>query len=163
MPTLIHDNATIWDSLAILRYLAERPPNIEMGARLGGAGDRPVNISGDALRVSGFARELLYRGSGSGPRRAPYSYCRIGHSSYRCHLARLPGAVWLRRPVSDWPILSRLWDVCTCCLRLAHVRRRSCLLRRRRDGAALYVEKVFAVPEMEEWADQARTEVAAAE
>ncbi len=101
VPCLVDGDVTVWETLAIIEYLAERFPEHAIwprdARRLFGPAERLPNELAPDLRLS--------RPRASGGRR-----CRPD----RIHLARCPAALRPRRPVPIRYILCRRCDVCAC-------------------------------------------------
>ena len=161
VPTLIDGDLAIWDSLAILEYLAERHPEAELWPR--DAGARAIARSAAAEMHSGFA-----------PLRQ--------HCSMEV-LARLPQATLsaeveanVQRIVALWrecrrkfggggPFLFGRFSATDAMYAPVASRFRTYipdLGAYGDDGTAqAYVETIFAMPEMQAWVEGARAETAA--
>jgi len=162
VPTLLNGDLAIWDSLAILDYLAEQHPNIEMWPRYRAAraDARPVSAemhSGFQALRENCSMELLAR--------SPQS--------------TLPPAVEtdIRRIVAIWrdcrarfglsgPFLFGQFAAADAMCAPVASRFRTYvadLTDYGDDGTARnYAEAIFATPEMAEWTEGARAEMAAA-
>jgi glutathione S-transferase len=162
VPTLIDGELAIWDSLAILEYLAERHPETELWPRETSA--RAIARSAAAEMHSGF-----------GPLR---QHCSMDVFA-RAPQASLPAEVEVnvQRIVALWrecrrkfggagPFLFGRFSAADAMYAPVAARFRSYipdLVPYGDDGAGqAYAETIFAMPEMAVWLDGARTETAVA-
>ncbi len=163
VPTLLDGDLAVWDSLAILEYLSDRHPEAELWPR--GSRERAIARSASAEMHSGFM--------------ALRQHCSMEL------LARLPRASLPPEVEADVRRIVALWRECrgrsggegpflfsqftAADAMYAPVASRfrtyiSDLARYGDDGTAqAYVEAIFAMPEMEAWAQGARAEMAAAQ
>ena len=76
VPILVDDGVTIWDSLAIMEYLADRFPRrrrVAGGSR--GARACPLDLVGDALRLYGAPQRVRHEHPSSGSRQGTVGRC----------------------------------------------------------------------------------------
>jgi len=163
VPTLLDGDLAIWDSLAILEYLAEQHPEARLWPREPAARATARSIS--AEMHSGFA--------------ALRQHCPMDVLA-RSPLASFPPEVVadIRRVVGLWqdcrtkfggegPFLLSAFSAADAMYGPVASRLRTYvpdLAAFGDDGTAqAYVETIFAMPEMEAWADGARAEMVAAD
>lgn len=160
VPTLRHGDHTIWDSLAILDYLADEHPDLEMWPRDRAA--RAIARSVSAEMHSGFQalREncpmelLAHSARGTPPCAVETDIRRIVTHWRDCRASY----------GSDGPGLFGKFSAADAMYAPVAPRFRTYIADLSRyddDGAAHpYVTTVFAMPEMAEWAEGARAEMA---
>jgi glutathione S-transferase len=161
VPTLIDGDLAVWDSLAILEYVAERHPEAELWPREARA--RAIARSASAEMHSGF-----------GPLRQHCSMEVLASSPQ----ATLPPEVEanVQRIVALWlecrekfgkggPFLFGKFSIADAMYAPVAARFRTYIPDLRPygdDGSAqAYVETIFAMPEMAAWIEGARSEIAA--
>jgi glutathione S-transferase len=162
VPTLIDGDLAIWDSLAILEYLAERHPEVELW---------PRDVTARAIARSAAAEMH----SGFGPLR---QHCSMDVLA-RLPQAILPGEVEanVQRTVSLWrecrtkfggggPFLFGRFSAADAMYAPVASRFLTYIPNLGAYGddgtAQAYVETIFAVPEMSVWLEGARAEMATA-
>ena len=163
VPLLLDGDLAIWDSLAILEYLADAAPRQGHLAR-GPAGARAgaLRLGRDALRLRAAAPHLLDGDPGTQPARPRAGGSRGRHPPHRRPLAGVPGELRRRRAVPVRRVLGGRCDVCARRLALSHLRARPRPLTATTARRPPTSTPIFAMPEMAEWIAGARAEVAAA-
>jgi hypothetical protein len=138
VPTLLDGDLAVWDSLAILEYLAEQHPEAPMwpADRVARATARSISAeihSGfSALRQS-CSMDLF----APPPPRRRTARGRKRHPPHRGPVAALPLPLWQRRPISVLKLLGRRRDVCARRRPLPLVCAGLAPLRGRRDGTGV--------------------------
>ena len=163
VPLLLDGDLAIWDSLAIIEYLAEQHPDKRMwpADRQARALARSVSAeihSGFAAAAPGRARWRSWPTTRSNP--VPEDG-RDRHPPHRRALAGVPREVRRRRAVPVRRILGRRCDVCAGRLAFPHLHARPWPLRRRRHGRRATWRRSSPCRRWPQWIDGARAQVAA--
>ena len=146
VPALIDGDVTIWDSLAIIEYLAERFPEARLWPE-DSAQPRAcaLDLGGDAFGLHGAAQRMRHEPASAGRRGDAVGRCASQCRAYPGNLDRMPPA--LRR---GGPFLFGASAPRTRCLR------RSCtgfapMRSRWRPQAQAYMDTMLALPAFAEW------------
>jgi hypothetical protein len=123
VPVLVDGDQRIWESLAILEYLAEKFPKQKLWpGRSACAHTCPDRGDRNACWLSASAQKLSDESLATGEVAAS-----VGRGDDQCAANRIPvgglsRAVWAGWTVSVWPLWSGGCDVCACSCTIALVR-----------------------------------------
>jgi Glutathione S-transferase, N-terminal domain len=105
VPVLIDSDVRVWESLAILEYLAEKFPASRLWP--------------ESAAARAHARTI-----GGAPGKIPRARCGYskGRGAHRRDLGRMPKQIWLGRSIPVWLIRRRRCYVCSCRVAISHLR-----------------------------------------
>ena len=94
VPALIDGDVTIWDSLAIIEYLAERFPEARLWPEdRARAGACAFDFGGDAFGLHGAAQRMRHEPAPAGPRDRAIGRRARQHRAHSANLDRMPRAL----------------------------------------------------------------------
>ena len=108
VPALLDGDVTVWDSLAIIEYAAERFPASAAVAR-GSRQPRPcaLDLGGDAFGLCGAAQRMRHEPAPAGRRHRAVGGCARRHRAGPADLDRMPRALRPVRAVPVWRLRRR--------------------------------------------------------
>ncbi len=108
VPALIDGDVTIWDSLAIIEYAAERFPDARLWPEdRACAGACAFDFGGDAFGLHGAAQRMRHEPAPAGPRDRAVGRCARQRRAHPADLDRVPRALPKARAVPVRKLLAR--------------------------------------------------------